>query len=167
MRFALASAAIVAPLVFLTACDEFDFGNIEQFKEDFHLTYPLAPGGRVSLENLNGSVEISSWEKDSVEINGTKYAHSQPALKDIKIDVSATPGVIQVRTVPALGIRNMGARYSIRVPRRVQLDRIVTSNGGIRIDDIEGMVSARSSNGTIRLWHLKGCLLYTSDAADE
>jgi DUF4097 and DUF4098 domain-containing protein YvlB len=158
MRLALRFAAVVAPLLFLAACDDFSFGDFERYKEDFHYTYPLNPGGRVALENLNGSVEISSWEKDSVEINGTKYANSEQSLKELRIDVSSTPAVLQVRTVPAMRFRNSGARYTIRVPRRVQLDRIVSSNGSIRVEDVEGPANLHSSNGTIRIWRLKGPL---------
>ncbi len=160
--------AAIAPLFFLAACDEFNFGDFERYKEDFHLSYPLAAGGRISLENLNGAVEISSWEKDSVELNGTKYASSEQAVKDVKIDVTSTPNVLQIRTVIPFGTRNVGARYSIRVPRRVQLDRIVSSNGSVRIEDIEGSVNARSSNGSIRVWRLNGGLdAQTSNGAIE
>ena len=158
MGRALRCAAMGVPLLFLAACDEFDFGNFDRYKEDFHYTYPLAAGGRLSLENLNGSVEISGWEKDSVEINGTKFANSEQTLKETKIDVSSSPNVVQVRTIPAFGPRGAGARYSIRVPHRVQLDRIVSSNGGIRIEDIEGTVNLRTSNGTIRIWRINGSL---------
>jgi hypothetical protein len=157
MRLALRAAAAVAPLLLLASCDDFDLdGAFDRYKEDFHLTYTLQSGGHLNLENMNGSVEISSWEKNSVEINGTKYARSQQALKDLKIDVTSSPDSLSIRTVPAFGARNTGARFSIRVPRRVQLDRIVSSNGSIRVDDIEGMANLRSSNGAIRVWHLKG-----------
>ena len=160
MRLALCAAAVAAPMLFLAACDDFDCvgGPFDRYTEDFHLTYALSAGGRLSVENLNGAIEISSWEKDSVEINGTKYAASPQALKEIKIDVSSSPGVLQIRTIPPVGARNTGARYSIRVPRRVQLDRIVSSNGGIRVDDVEGLANLRSSNGSIRVWRLKGTL---------
>src|SRR5690349_15515326 len=149
MRLALRSAAAVAPLLLLAACDEFDFGDFDRYKEDFHYSYPLSSGGRFSLESFNGSVEITTWDKDSVEINGTKYARSQQALKDIKIDIVPSPSAVQVRTQVAFGTRNAGAKYSIRVPHRIQLDRVVSSNGSIRVEDVEGLASLRSSNGSI------------------
>jgi DUF4097 and DUF4098 domain-containing protein YvlB len=156
MGVALRSAAVIAPVLFLTACDEMWVGSSDRYKQDFHYSYPLAAGGRLSLENLNGSIEIYPWEKESVEINGTKYAHSQQALEDIKIDIAAAPGSLQIRTVPAYGMRKGGARYSIRVPRTVQLDRIVSSNGSIRIEDIEGPANLKSTNGGIRVSRLRG-----------
>jgi hypothetical protein len=151
-------AAVVAPLLFLTACDEFSFGDFERYKEDFHYSYALAPGGRINLENLNGGVEISGWEKDSVDITGTKYANSQQALQDVKIDVNSAPNLLQVRTVTPYGMRNAGARYTIRVPHHVALDRIMSSNGSIRVEDLEGLVNVKSSNGGIRVLHVNGPL---------
>jgi DUF4097 and DUF4098 domain-containing protein YvlB len=44
----------------------------------------------------------------------------------------------------------MGARYSIRVPRKVILDRIVSSNGGIRADGTDGYARLKTSNGSIK-----------------
>ncbi len=157
MRLALRLTAVL-PIFLLAACDEFSFGDSERFQEDFHYTYPLASDGRISLETMNGSVEISTWDNDSVEITGTKYASSQQGAKDIKIEVSAAPARIQIRTVVAGGQRNVGARYALHVPRHVQLDPVTSSNGSIRIEDVKGQVNARSSNGSIRVNRLKGPL---------
>src|SRR6476660_4660191 len=89
----------VLPLT-LVSCieiDGFNFGNMQRFKEDFHSSYPLQPGGRISLDTMNGSVEVTGWDKDTVDIVGTKYANSQSILKDIKIDVVSAPGSITIR----------------------------------------------------------------------
>jgi DUF4097 and DUF4098 domain-containing protein YvlB len=158
MRLAVRSAAVIAPVLLLASCDDAWFGDFDRYKEDFHYSYPLSSGGRVSLENMNGSVDIVTWEKDAVEINGTKYASSQQALNDIKIDISTAPSSISIRTVQPFSTRNGGARYSLRLPRRVQLDRIVSSNGSIKVQDVEGMANLRSSNGGIRVWKLNGPL---------
>jgi len=34
----------------------------EEFREEFHQTYPLSATGRVSLENINGGVQIKVWD---------------------------------------------------------------------------------------------------------
>lgn len=156
MHLAVRVMAAVAPLLMLAGCDEAWFGDSGRFREDFHYSYPLQAGGRFSIENTNGSIEINVWDQDTVEINGTKYAPSEQMLKDIKIDVSAQPSSVSVRTVPAFHFRNGGAKYSIRVPRRVQLDRVVSSNGGIRVYDVEGVAHLKSTNGGIRVSRVKG-----------
>ena len=71
----------------LTGC-EFDHdhdwgGSSDKFKQDFHMSYPLKPGGRVSVESFNGSVEVLAWDRDEVDISGTKYASTQERLDRI------------------------------------------------------------------------------------
>src|SRR6266545_7382602 len=137
-RFLLVPLA--AAVLSLAGCDLEDIGGLssERYTQDFHFNYNLKPGGRISLENFNGSVEISGWDQDQVDISGTKYA-ATPELRDaIKIDVQPAAETIYIRTVrPSERRGNLGARYILRVPRRVQLDRITSSNGSVRVSDLE------------------------------
>lgn len=152
----LAAAAFV-----LIGCEELgDWGNSERYKEDFHGTFPLNTGGTVSLENFNGPVEVFAWDQNSVEVNATKYASTREQLDALKIDVAAaSSGSVRVRTIRPSGWRgNMGARYTIRVPRRVQLDSISSSNGSVRIEGIDGAAHLRTSNGAIRATRVHGDL---------
>ena len=75
MRLPLLALAALAVVPFQIACD---FDSIaeasDHFKEDFQYSYDLKPGGRLTLETFNGSVEIVGWEKDSVQVTGTKSA---------------------------------------------------------------------------------------------
>ena len=75
----------------LSGCDIEDWNSSDRFKEDFAHNYPMKPGGRLYLENFNGSVEVRGWEKDTIDITGTKYAATEDLLKELKIDISATP----------------------------------------------------------------------------
>ena len=34
-----------------------------QVTQDFHRTVPLSANGRVSLDNINGNVEITGWDR--------------------------------------------------------------------------------------------------------
>ena len=159
MRWIPRAFCVLLPAFALVGCEDIDFGNSERYKEDFHYSFTLPAGGRLNVENQNGSIEISTWEKDAVEINGTKYANTQNLLKDIKIDANQTGNTVQVKTISPYGWRgNYGARYMIRVPKRVELDRIASSNGGIRVDDVEGTARLHTSNGSIHALRLKGPL---------
>ena len=144
-------------VLLLTGCMDFaDFGDNEAYKEDFHSTYPLTAGS-ISIETFNGSIELRGWEQNSVEVNATKYASTKSAMDSIKIDVSATPGSVRIRaTHPSEMFRRAGARFTIRVPRKTVLDLISTSNGHLRIEDVEGRARLRTSNGAIRIERLIG-----------
>lgn len=156
-------------LIGLLGCDIEDFGSSERYTADFHYNYALHSGGRLSLENFNGSIEITGWDQETVDISGTKYAPT-PELRDaMKIDVSNTPDEVTIRTVrPSERRGNMGAKYIVRVPRKTQLDRITSSNGSVRVSEVEGAVRLRTSNGAVRTLNLRGNLdVQTSNGAVE
>ncbi len=128
-----------------------------RFREDFNYTYPLKSGGTLALENFNGPVEILSWEKDEVRITGVKYARTEQDLRELRVEVAATPDSVRIRTVrPAERRSGMGARYVLRVPRQVVLERIVSSNGSIRVEDVRGSSRLETSNGAITLRRIQG-----------
>jgi DUF4097 and DUF4098 domain-containing protein YvlB len=146
-------------LVALSACDFDDWGDSHRRTEEFHHSYPMAMGGRLSVENFNGSVEVYGWDKNEVEINGTKYASTKDALDDIKVDIAARAGSIEIRTIrrnePSRR-GNRGARYRIQVPRRTHLARLQSSNGAVRVESVEGDSIVRTSNGPVRLMKVRG-----------
>lgn len=161
--------AITPAVLLLAGCDFEDFGSSDRYTADFHETRPLKPGGSLSVESFNGSIEISSWDQESVDISGVKYA-ATPELRDaIKIDIVTSGNSIHVRTVrPSERRGSMGAKYVIKVPRRTELERIQSSNGGIRVTDVEGPARLRSSNGGIHATNLKGNLdVQTSNGGIE
>ncbi len=161
---------VLAPAVFMAGCDIEDL-NMDgtRYKEDFHGNFILKSGGRLEVENFNGSVEITGWDKDSVEVNATKYAPTEELLRNLKIDVASTADSIRIRSVRPLERRgNMGVKYIIMAPRRVVLDRIVSSNGSIRLNQLEGNATLKTSNGSIRANGLKGDVeAHTSNGAVE
>ena len=160
---------LVAPaLLFMAGCDLEDFGSSERFTADFHYG-PYKAVARLSVDNFNGSVEITGSSQDTVEVSGTKYAGSQDLLNSMKIDVVQTGDSIQIRTVrPSERHGNMGAKYVIRVPRKIELERITSSNGGIHVLDTEGPARLRTSNGGVHADNLKGNLdVQTSNGGIE
>ena len=157
MRVKLRTPWLLVMALLLAGCDTSAWDGPAKFKENFEYTYDLAPGGRISVENMNGSIEVSAGEGDQVHITGTKYASSQALLDALKVDVAATDKFIQVRTVRPSGRRgNMGAKYVIHVPEEVDLDRLINSNGSIEVNGTAGIVRARTSNGSISVDGLQG-----------
>jgi len=146
-----------------------EWGSSDRFKEDFASTHPLKSGGRLYLESFNGSVEVLGWEKESVDISGTKYCASEEQLKQLKIETTAEPDAVRVRAIRPLERRGgCGARMVLRVPKRVILERVESSNGGLRVEGIEGNTRLKTSNGGVRVWSLKGDLeASTSNASVE
>ena len=68
------------------------------FTEEFHQTYALAADGRVELDNINGAVHISAWDKDEVKVDATKYADSKDRLEQARIDIDSSKDHLSIRT---------------------------------------------------------------------
>lgn len=167
----LAASLCLAPFVLaLTACDfDFDEGGEARHKEDFHYTYNLKSSGRLELESFNGSVEITGWDKESIDISGTKYANTEDRLKALKVEITNTPDSVRIKTIrPTERHGNMGVRFVISVPRKILLDRIASSNGSIRVQQVEGNGRFKTSNGSVRASNIKGDLdISTSNGSVE
>ena len=132
-------------------------GDSSRYREDFHYSYPQGAGGRLTLDNFNGSVEIAGWDQNTVDISGTKYAESQQLLISMRIEVASSGNGVQVRTTrPDPHHGNMGAKFVIRVPRRTELEDVHSSNGSLRVEDIEGNMRLATSNGSVHLARIRG-----------
>jgi hypothetical protein len=158
MRARLLIPALTALMLCLTAC-EMDLGEFDRHSKDFHYTQPLAANGRLSLETFNGGVEISTWDRDEVDISGTKYGPSIDAVEKLEIKIDRDPSSVTVRAVRPSSTRGgYGARFVIKVPRTAVLDRITASNGAIRTIGGVGPSRFRTSNGTVKVDGLNGRL---------
>jgi len=136
-----------------------DFGDGMRYNRDFHYSYPLSANGRVEVETFNGSVEITGWDQNTVDISGSKWGPTESAADALRIDTDHTADSVSVRAVkPSEWRQNLGARFEIKVPKGAVLDRIVTSNGSIRTEDGAGPARMRTSNGSIHAQGLQGRL---------
>jgi DUF4097 and DUF4098 domain-containing protein YvlB len=162
MRHPLLTASLLLASLTLAGCDFIDpteWGQSDRYKEDFSSTHKLAPGGRVVLEGFNGSVEIVGWEKDEVEVAGTKNAAREEVLHAMKVDVTADPGMVRIRARrPVENNCNCGVKFTLRVPKKVILEDIGTSNGSLRLDSTNGPARMHTSNGSVHIWGVEGDL---------
>ena len=159
----------------------------EELREEFHQTYPLSPTGRISLENINGGVQIKVWDQASVQVDAIKKAYRRDRLNEAKIEVNATEENIRIKTeypYENQTFRNDERRYenpatveySLTVPRKAILESIELVNGSLDIDGVEGNVKASSINGRVsarglvsevRLSTINGPLTATFTQLDE
>ena len=160
---------LAAGLFGLTGCDFTDLADHERFSRDFHFTYPLNATGRLSLETFNGSIEVSGWDQNTIDISGTKYGPSQQEADDLPVSIDHTAEAVSIRVVrPSIRRNHQGARFVIKLPRTALMDRLTTSNGAIRTIDGAGPARLKTSNGAIRVEHLQGRLdVQTSNGSVE
>ena len=157
MGKAIGGASGLAAILLLGGCS--GMAGFEGVTEEFHNTYNMGPGGHLELNNRNGSLEITGWDRKSVEVSGTKYAPDQEGLKDVKVDVRQDGDRLSIRTETP---RNdwhgggYGVRYRIHVPRQFTLDRVETTNGSVTAEDLEGGGQVKSTNGKLVVSRLTG-----------
>ena len=124
-------------------------------KEEFHQTYPLTPNGQVSLNNINGAVKISAWDRNEVRVDAVKRADDNEGLKNMEIRVDPRPDSVSVETkYLSHGERGNHNHYSsvdytITVPRNARLDEVQLINGGLDITGVQGEVRAQCVNGKL------------------
>lgn len=160
---------VILGALLLGGCEFGDFSQSDRYQTDFHHSYDISADARVNVESLNGSVEITGWDENKVDVAGTKYGATEQLRDAVKIEIHNTPTSIEIRTVRPSSYRGgAGARYVIRVPRKARLDRITTSNSSIHVRDVGNAAHLKSSNGSIRAENIAGDVeAHTSNSSIE
>ncbi len=120
-------------------------------------------GGEISLTNTNGVIQITSWDKDQVEVEATKsfngWARNADRKMDkVEIEINERPGNLTINTYHPNKVNMWGSvtvSYKLKVPRQVSL-RVRNANGGVFINGIEGVVEAKTTNGKLVLEDIHG-----------
>lgn len=155
-RIAAVAALLSATLIASAA--------VAAVQEEVHLTYPLSAGGRVSLENVNGDVEIEAWDRNEVEIRATKSAGDAELLAELEVEVDASADSVRIRTEYPnqrgswFGDDHLEVEYTLHVPRGARLAEIELVNGTLDLVGIEGGSEVSLVNGDLRASELGGDL---------
>jgi DUF4097 and DUF4098 domain-containing protein YvlB len=135
------------------------------FTEELHQTYALTADGRIELDNINGAVHISSWDRNEVKVDAVKYADTKERLDEAKIEIDSSKDYLSIRTKyrdhdntwnwgshhnPA------GVEYTLTVPRSARLDEIKLINGSLDVTGMSGEVHASCINGRLEAKDLAG-----------
>lgn len=131
---------------------------IADVKETEMLSYTLNSGGRLSLENINGDIEIVGGEGNTVEITAQKQAGTQDYLDKLQVVVEADEDYLRIeakhpnskKSWNHWGDDHSGSvTFLLTVPAGTRLDTISTVNGNIEISEVNGSVKAETVNGDL------------------
>jgi DUF4097 and DUF4098 domain-containing protein YvlB len=144
------------------------FGSDRQgsLTEELHKVFPLSALGRVELENVNGPVHITGWDRPEIKVDAVKSAWSKERLAEATIEIDASGDRISIRTKYPNHDHTFGGddehdnparvEYTISVPRQASLDEIKLVNGRLDIQDVAGEVHASCVNGRMQVRNLQG-----------
>jgi putative adhesin len=126
--------------------------------KDFNQSYCLRPGGSFELQNVNGTVEVQGWDRDTVEIHAVKSAKQRESdLDRVSIDVDAKPAAISLVTrYPQDEGVEVVVDYTVHVPRSARVQHIGTVNGTLRIAGLDAVEDLHTVNGNIEVFESGG-----------
>lgn len=157
----------ILPLFVIFAVAELSLATT--LEETFKKRLPAQDVQQVTLNNVNGSVLVSGWDKKEIEIiaykkvRATSSEKARELLNKLDVEVVESGGEIEINTIlPRKRDRNGGffswllnisgfdvaVKYEIKVPLKMDLD-LRSTNGGIRIDNCKGMIKLTTTNGKI------------------
>src|SRR5436305_1994744 len=84
-------------------------------KEPFSQKASFSPTGKITLENINGEVDVHTWDRNEILIEGEKSAKTDEELKliDLTIDLKESNAAIKVRLPKREGFFSNNIRASV------------------------------------------------------
>ncbi len=154
------------------------FQNVftKTLEEFFKKKVSLQPGGKVILDNRNGSVLVEGWDRDEVlieariEVKGGNERKLRETLEEVEVMVDAESDKITIDTrYPETGFTsildvlfgnhvNVNVTYTLMVPYQTNL-KIKTTNGRVKVVDVSGQLMLRTTNGKVEAENVGGVLM--------
>jgi DUF4097 and DUF4098 domain-containing protein YvlB len=133
--------------------------------ETIEKSFKVSSGGSLSLENTNGWVDVTSWDKDRVEVIAEKdasaptEAEARRLLEETEVRATQTGNHITIKTKrkdwSLGGKRRLHINYKVKVPRRFNVSA-ETVNGSVDVEEISGSVEAKTVNGNVDMESIRG-----------
>ena len=120
----------------------------------------LVSKGLVSLKNVNGYINIFSWDKEEVKMVAVKsiskwgISYPEKYLDKIKIEIIEKPKSIRVNTRHPLFSWHINARvdYQLWVPDTINI-RLESLRGNIQVKTQLNNISLKTDSGNIFLYY--------------
>lgn len=123
---------------------------------ELHQSMPLAKDGAVSVQNVNGFIRLTGWDKDEVRLDAVKRGRTQAEVDEVKVEISAETGRVKIVTQypdrTLFGFRKNNRAtvdYTLKVPRTARLQEVSNVNGSTEISGVRGPVKASNVNGPL------------------
>jgi DUF4097 and DUF4098 domain-containing protein YvlB len=122
------------------------------------MSFEVDSGARISVENINGDIEVVGGSGETVHLIAKKKADDQEYLDKLEIEVDANRDYIRIETKHPKsgdgwfswgGDGGGSVSYRLTVPAHVRLDTVSTVNGDVSIEAVAGSVKAETVNGSL------------------
>lgn len=132
------------------------FSAQAEITEEIEQTFAVSEQASFKLDNVNGSVKISTWDKAEIHVLATITADDQDDRENIVVDMQQTSVGVSVETrykeKQSWGRNSNSGKveYVVTVPTNTTLADIDLVNGSLSINDVKGEINAELVNGSIK-----------------
>lgn len=117
------------------------------FAKEVDRTVEASADGHVDVSNISGSVIVTGWSRDAVEVTGTLGRN----VKELIVERDGDKVLVKVK-VPRRGGRGIESHLRINVPRNSSLD-IGTVSADIDVTKITGEQGLHAVSGDVNTEH--------------
>lgn len=176
MKRKILSSLILAGLVMYFGFSPDSAWAKEKVEEKFEKTVSLPGDGQVTLSNISGNIEVTSWNKNEVLIKALKVSKADSMEKArenaglVEIEVLEERNAVHIKTeYPKNKFRSRSASVSVdfwvTIPDRAAAD-ISSVSGDIIMVEIGGNAGAETVSGDVDLSRITGLLRAKSVSGD-
>lgn len=153
--------AILAVFFFLMGFYAAEATAREKYEEKFEKTVSLAKDGKVTLNNITGSIDVKTWNKGEVKIDATKISRASTLEKAkenaglVEIQVKKEGNSLRIKTeypderkIFARRSLNVSVKYSLMIPAKASI-KIDSVTGDVDLEKIGGALKAKIVTGDI------------------
>jgi hypothetical protein len=125
--------------------------------DEWTRSYTLPKGGRLEIATVDGSIEAFPAAGSQVEVRAKREVRSrndeaaQELLKQLAIKEDVTPDSVKLETPepPRSGFRQRHqVEFRVNIPPGLNVS-LRTQNGAVRLENVDGRLTASSTNGGI------------------
>lgn len=123
--------------------------------DEIEQSFDVDAAASLRIENINGSVVISSWDKNIIKVTALINADDQDERDNILVDITHNSKGVNIETkykkqsTWGENHSSSSVSYNILVPINAKLSSIELVNGSLSIDNVKGEIKADLVNGSI------------------
>lgn len=137
-----------------------------QPSKEVHRTLPLPANGVVSIDTYKGSVRVSVWDRNEVQVDVRIVEDGGWLAQDLRradVDIDAGTNSVALRSDwNGAGLLRIGStpayHYTVRMPKQARL-RVRDHKSDIAVEGVAGGIDLNTHKGTARLREIEGALL--------
>lgn len=139
-----------------------------RLEEVWQRTFEVEEGAKLSIENVNGAIDVEGWEENRIDITAEirikapSKSKARKLFRKLRFDVDEDPKRVsieadlpKIRQDSFLGFvtgdrTSITIHYKVKVPRRTSL-KLKTVNGALGVIGVEGEFDLSSVNGSVEI----------------